>query len=73
MTTPPPAKRPRVKCPRCGKRRTMQTALKWRRTPEDEFAPVCGECWSDLFIAAALYAEAVMTPGLRLCVEREAP
>lgn len=23
MTTPPPAKRPRVKCPRCGKRRTM--------------------------------------------------
>lgn len=57
---------PRRKCPRCGKRRTMQTAILWRRRAEDELRPVCGSCWVDLQLSIVAYNEALMTPGMRL-------
>ena len=63
-------KRPRVTCPRCGKRRTMQEALRWRKHMTDEHVPVCNDCWLDLVRANAAYAIAVETPGLVLRVER---
>ena len=61
----------RVTCPRCGRRRTMQTAITWRPRPEGEFAPVCSGCWSELQIANALYAHAVATPGVVLSIKRD--
>jgi hypothetical protein len=62
--------RPRVKCPRCNKRRTLQSAISWRPTPESEPVPVCGACWGELFTAAQLYHHAVVTPGVTLRLER---
>lgn len=57
--------RPRVKCPRCGMRRTLQTAIRWRARVEDEFTPVCSECWSELVMENMRHLKAVLEPGPR--------
>lgn len=49
----------------------MQTAMLWRPREGDEFAPVCGGCWGELFTAQQLYAHAVATPGVTLTIQRE--